>query len=152
MVRARIHPAQSVIPGSRGGAKRPEGRHYEPGMALADGDLVMIHGHYAGGTTKSFIAMDIFRFEGDRVVEHWGVLQEEVPVEKTVAGNPMFTIPDLPYRRTTFVSDVKSSVITVFMSLLQLANACPINTVVGLAGKRHARHARALRLTSISRT
>jgi predicted SnoaL-like aldol condensation-catalyzing enzyme len=26
------------------------------------------------------------------VVEHWDVLQEEVPVEKTVAGNPMFTV------------------------------------------------------------
>jgi predicted SnoaL-like aldol condensation-catalyzing enzyme len=27
-----------------------------------------------------------------RVAEHWDVLQEEVPVEKTVSGNPMFTL------------------------------------------------------------
>lgn len=50
----------------------------------------MIHGRYTGGTGKTLIGIDIFRFKGDRVVEHWDVLQEEVPVEKTVAGNPMF--------------------------------------------------------------
>jgi predicted SnoaL-like aldol condensation-catalyzing enzyme len=32
-----------------------------------------------------------FRFEDDRVVEHWAVLlQEKVPAEQTVAGNAMF--------------------------------------------------------------
>ena len=50
----------------------------------------MIHGRYAGGTGKTLIAIDIFRFEDDRVVEHWDVLQEEVPGDKTVAGNPTF--------------------------------------------------------------
>jgi predicted SnoaL-like aldol condensation-catalyzing enzyme len=83
------------IPGSRAGLRGfvenlPKGRSYEPGMAVAEGDLVMIHGRYSGGTGKTLIAIDIFRFEDDRVVEHWDVLQEEVPVDKTVAGNPMF--------------------------------------------------------------
>lgn len=83
------------IPGSRTGLRGfvenlPKGRSYEPGMAVAEGDLVMIHGRYSGGTGKTLIAIDIFRFEDDRVVEHWDVLQEEVPVDKTVAGNPMF--------------------------------------------------------------
>jgi hypothetical protein len=26
-------------------------------------------------------------------VEHWDVLQEEVPASATASGNPMFTIP-----------------------------------------------------------
>ena len=84
------------IGGSRDGLrsyieKLPEGRRYEPGMALAQGDLVMIHGRYTGSIKAPLIAVDIFRFEGDRVVEHWDVLQDEVPVEKTAAGNPMFS-------------------------------------------------------------
>jgi predicted SnoaL-like aldol condensation-catalyzing enzyme len=68
----------------------PEGRRYESGMIVAEGDLVMVHGRYSGNG-PSLIAADIFRFDGDRVVEHWDVLQEEVPADKTVAGNPMFT-------------------------------------------------------------
>jgi len=88
-----------VIPAKRAGLralveKYPEGRHYEPGMIiLAEGDLVMAHGRYSGGGGKTLIAADIFRFEGDLIVEHWDVLQEEVPAEKTVAGNAMFTRP-----------------------------------------------------------
>lgn len=62
-------------------------------MIVAEGDLVMVHGRYSGGGRKTFIAVDIFRFEDDQVVEHWDVLQEEVPAEKTVAGHAMFTRP-----------------------------------------------------------
>ena len=72
----------------------PAGRHYELGMIIiAEGDLVMAHGRYSGGGGKTLIAAGIFRFEGDLIVEHCDVLQEEVPVEKTVAGNAMFTRP-----------------------------------------------------------
>jgi predicted SnoaL-like aldol condensation-catalyzing enzyme len=71
----------------------PKDRRYEPGMIVAEGDLVMVHGRYSGGGKETLIAVDIFRFEDDRVVEHWDVLQEEVPAEKTVAGNAMFTRP-----------------------------------------------------------
>jgi predicted SnoaL-like aldol condensation-catalyzing enzyme len=86
-----------LIPPKRAGLralveKYPPGRQYEPGKILiAEGDLVMAHGRYSGGGGKTLIAADIFRFEGDLIVEHWDVLQEEVPTEKTVAGNPMFT-------------------------------------------------------------
>lgn len=85
------------IPAKRAGLralveKYPEGRHYEPGkIIIGEGDLVMVHGRYSGGGGKTLIAADIFRFEGDLIVEHWDVLQEEVATEKTVAGNPMFT-------------------------------------------------------------
>jgi len=51
-----------------------------------------VHGRYFGGDRKNLVAADIFRFENDKVIEHWDVLQEEVPAAQTVAGNPMFTL------------------------------------------------------------
>jgi predicted SnoaL-like aldol condensation-catalyzing enzyme len=70
--------------------KLPEGTVYEPGMIVAEGDLVMVHGRYSGATPVPLIAVDIFRFENDLVVEHWDVLQDEIPAKDTVSGNPMF--------------------------------------------------------------
>ena len=63
---------------------------YEPGMAVADGDLVMVHGRYTGWGPKPMIAVDIFRVVDGKVVEHWDVLQEEVPAANTASGNAMF--------------------------------------------------------------
>jgi predicted SnoaL-like aldol condensation-catalyzing enzyme len=68
------------------------GLTYEPGMAVADGDLVMVHGRYTGWGPKPMVAVDIFRVEDGKVVEHWDVLQEEVPAAKTASGNAMFTL------------------------------------------------------------
>ena len=36
------------------------GLTYEPGMAVIDGDLVMVHGRYTGWGPKPMIAVDIF--------------------------------------------------------------------------------------------
>jgi predicted SnoaL-like aldol condensation-catalyzing enzyme len=69
---------------------------YEPGMAVADGDLVMVHGRYTGWGPKPMVAVDIFRVENGKVVEHWDVLQEEVPAGDTRSGNAMFTKPRTP--------------------------------------------------------
>jgi len=68
------------------------GLTYEPGMAVADGDLVMVHGRYTGWGPKPMVAVDIFRVADGKVVEHWDVLQEEVPAANTASGNAMFTI------------------------------------------------------------
>ena len=67
---------------------------YEQGMAAADGDLVMVHGRYVGWGPKPMVAVDIFRVEDGKVVEHWDVLQEEVPATNTASGHAMFTKPD----------------------------------------------------------
>jgi len=80
------------MPGKREGSRAlveryPESSNYEPGRIVIEGDLVVAHGRYLGGD-KTLIAADIFRFEGDFIVEHWDVLQEEVAAEKTVAANP----------------------------------------------------------------
>jgi predicted SnoaL-like aldol condensation-catalyzing enzyme len=64
---------------------------YEPGMVVAEGDLVMVHGRYSGMGPKAMIGVDIFRLANGKIVEHWDILQEEVT--KTASGNPMFTNP-----------------------------------------------------------
>lgn len=64
---------------------------YELGMAVAEGDLVMVHGRYVGWGPKPMVAVDIFRVANGRVVEHWDVMREEVPASATASGNPMFT-------------------------------------------------------------
>src|SRR5438445_7280116 len=56
------------IPAKRSGLRTlveryPEGRHYEHGMIIiAEGDLVMAHGHYSVCWDKSLIVVDIYRF------------------------------------------------------------------------------------------
>jgi predicted SnoaL-like aldol condensation-catalyzing enzyme len=66
---------------------------YEPGMVVADGDLVMIHGRYTGWGPKPMVAIDIFLVKEGKLVEHWDVMQEEVPAAQTKSGNSMFTNP-----------------------------------------------------------
>jgi predicted SnoaL-like aldol condensation-catalyzing enzyme len=63
---------------------------YEPGMVLADGDLVMVHGRYTGWGPKPMVAVDIFRVADGRVAEHWDVMQEEVPAAQSANGHGMF--------------------------------------------------------------
>ena len=66
---------------------------YELGMIVAEGEYVMIHGRYTGWGPKPKVAVDIFRVVGGKLVEHWDVMQEEVPAELTKSGNGMFTNP-----------------------------------------------------------
>src|SRR5438874_3722381 len=39
----------------------------------------------------NLVAVDIFKVKNGKVVEHWDVMQEEVPASATASGNPMFT-------------------------------------------------------------
>jgi predicted SnoaL-like aldol condensation-catalyzing enzyme len=64
--------------------------HYEPGLIIAEGDLVAIHGRIRGWADEPQVVVDIFRVEGGKLVEHWDVLQNEVPVTGGVAGLSMF--------------------------------------------------------------
>lgn len=65
----------------------PPSVHYEPGLVIAEGDLVAIHGRIRGWADEPQIVIDIFRIEGGKLVEHWDVLQDEVAA---AAGLPMF--------------------------------------------------------------
>ena len=65
---------------------------YEPGLVLEDGEFVMIHGRYVGWGEKPMLAMDVFKVDNGKLVEHWDVMQDEVPAENTASGNAMFPI------------------------------------------------------------
>jgi predicted SnoaL-like aldol condensation-catalyzing enzyme len=72
---------------------------YEPGVIVADGDLVIIHGRFSGmGRPANWIAADIVRINDGILVEHWDVLQDEATKEQSKSGNPMFgdTFPQAP--------------------------------------------------------
>ena len=45
----------------------------------------------AQGCIYGLIALGFVLIKDGRLVEHWDVTQEEVPVELTKSGNPMFT-------------------------------------------------------------
>jgi predicted SnoaL-like aldol condensation-catalyzing enzyme len=53
----------------------------------------MIHGRYIGWAPKPLVAVDIFRVVDGKLVEHWDVMQEEVPAGQTASGNAMLTNP-----------------------------------------------------------
>jgi predicted SnoaL-like aldol condensation-catalyzing enzyme len=56
---------------------------------FAEGDYVIVHVHAVREPgTRGFAIIDIFRLEGDKVVEHWDVVQA-VP-EKAMNDNGMF--------------------------------------------------------------
>lgn len=63
---------------------------YEAGVAMEDGELVMVHGRFTNWFGKAMLAVDIFRLRDGKVVEHWDVMQEEIPAEQAVNGNPVF--------------------------------------------------------------
>jgi predicted SnoaL-like aldol condensation-catalyzing enzyme len=64
---------------------------YEPGLIVAEGDFVMIHGRFSGhGRPKSWIAADIVRVVDGALVEHWDVLQDEASRAESRSGLPMF--------------------------------------------------------------
>ncbi|WP_042877090.1 nuclear transport factor 2 family protein [Cupriavidus necator] len=64
---------------------------YEPGVVVAQGNYVMVHGRYTGWGPKPMVAVDIFRVANGKVVEHWDVMQEEVPAAQSANGHAMFT-------------------------------------------------------------
>ena len=69
----------------------PETLRYEPGLILAEGDHVMVHGRFSGnGRPLVWIAVDILRIENGQLAEHWDVLQDEATSVASVSGLPMF--------------------------------------------------------------
>jgi predicted SnoaL-like aldol condensation-catalyzing enzyme len=65
------------------------GFKWEPGIFIESNDIVLAHSQVLGWGPSPLIVVDIFRFENGKIAEHWDVVQEEVPAEKTVSGNPM---------------------------------------------------------------
>ena len=64
---------------------------YEPGVIIAEGDFVIIHGRFSGmGRPRNWIAADVLRIADGVLVEHWDVLQDEATRAESRSGLPMF--------------------------------------------------------------
>ena len=64
---------------------------YEPGVIVAEGDFVIVHGRFSGfGQPVNWIAADILRIKDGILVEHWDVIQDEATRESSKSGLPMF--------------------------------------------------------------
>ncbi len=69
----------------------PPTLRYEPGVIVADGDYVIIHGRFSGhGRPFAWIAADILRIADGVLAEHWDVLQDEATAAESKSGLPMF--------------------------------------------------------------
>ncbi len=62
--------------------------HHDIKRSFVDGNHVCMHYHVHWADAPGFAVMDIFRIEGDRIAEHWDVIQP-MP-EKMLHGNSMF--------------------------------------------------------------
>jgi predicted SnoaL-like aldol condensation-catalyzing enzyme len=64
---------------------------YEPGVIVAEGEFVIVHGRFSGhGRPRAWVAADVVRIDGDVLAEHWDVLQDEATRAESKSGRPMF--------------------------------------------------------------
>ena len=64
---------------------------YEPGLVIAEGDHVILHGRFSGlGLPVNWVVADILRIKDGILVEHWDVIQDEATREQSKSGRPMF--------------------------------------------------------------
>jgi len=69
----------------------PANMKYEPGLIVANGDYVIVHGRFSNtGRPANWIAADIVRIADGVLAEHWDVLQDEVSEAESQSGRPMF--------------------------------------------------------------
>src|SRR6202165_2402146 len=56
----------------------PASLKYEPGVIVADGDFVIVHGRFSGtGRPRNWIAADVVRITDGVLAEHWDVIEDE---------------------------------------------------------------------------
>jgi len=69
----------------------PSTLKYEPGVIVAEKDVVIVHGRFSGfGQPVNWIAADIVRINDGLLVEHWDVIQDEATRASSKSGLPMF--------------------------------------------------------------
>ena len=69
----------------------PSTLNYEPGLVVAEGDFVILHGRFSGlGLPVNWVVADILRIEDGILVEHWDVIQDEATRQQSKSGRPMF--------------------------------------------------------------
>ena len=75
----------------------PASLKHEPGLIVAEGDYVVLHGRFSGtGLPINWIAADIILLKDGILVEHWDVIQDEAAQEQSKSRRPMFgaSFPD----------------------------------------------------------
>ncbi|HUB25969.1 MAG TPA: nuclear transport factor 2 family protein [Tepidisphaeraceae bacterium] len=90
-----IQHSAHIAPGRRGlfdlVKSLPSTLKYEPGVIMADGDFVIVHGRFSQfGAPANWIAADILRIVDGILVEHWDVIQDEATRQQSKSGLPMF--------------------------------------------------------------
>ena len=91
-----LHPAQCAHSSRtrrtlRDDQRSPADFRYENGLAVANGDHVLLHGRFSGiGLPANWIVADIVRLENGKLAEHWDVIQDEVKKEASRSGLPTF--------------------------------------------------------------
>jgi predicted SnoaL-like aldol condensation-catalyzing enzyme len=69
----------------------PSTLRYENGLAVAEGDYVLLHGRFSGiGLPANWIVVDVVRLEDGQLKEHWDVIEDEVSKASSKSGLPMF--------------------------------------------------------------
>ena len=69
----------------------PRTLKYEPGVIVAEGDFVIVHGRFSGnGRPVNWVAADVVRIADGVLAEHWDVLQDEATRAESKSGLPMF--------------------------------------------------------------
>lgn len=71
-------------------ADLPKNVFYEPGLIVAERDVVAIHGRIRGWADVPQVVVDVFRIRDGKLAEHWDVLQNEVPLAATRGAVSMF--------------------------------------------------------------
>lgn len=82
-------------------AQLPPNVYYEPGLVIAEGAYVAIHGRIRGWAPNPQVVVDIFRIEDGRLAEHWDVLQDEIPPGAGKAGVAMFSADESAVQAAT---------------------------------------------------
>jgi predicted SnoaL-like aldol condensation-catalyzing enzyme len=69
----------------------PAALKYEPGVIVAEGDYVIVHGRFSNiGRPRNWIAADVVRVADGVLAEHWDVLQDEATEAESQSRLPMF--------------------------------------------------------------
>ncbi len=69
----------------------PASLRHEPGLIVAEGDYVILHGRFSGhGLRRNWIVADVLRIQDGLLAEHWDVIQDEATEKESKSGHPMF--------------------------------------------------------------
>ena len=69
----------------------PSTLKYEPGLIIAEGEWVILHGRFSGfGSPVNWIAVDILRVRAGILIEHWDVIQDEATEAQSKSKRPRF--------------------------------------------------------------